>query len=279
MQRFSAQRPTSHDTLRFWTIDNFPRFADGLLRRQLFLKFRFEAPPAPYSLDENRFEGEGSSEVLKRHKSRQTSNLGCPTSNAQFRAPIPMFLPLNVQCSMLDVRRFRADLWFQTCNPWMKSLFRYWLPLLIWLGVIFVASTNVMSAEHTSRFIVPFLLWLKPGMSPQTIWIVLVVVRKFAHVAEYAILALLLWRAFRSGTALRTKMPLLFGTVLVLCAVFATSDEFHQCFVKSRTPSVRDVLLDVAGALLGLSIGASFAHWNPQKSRTTVQSQFVDAKL
>ena len=161
----------------------------------------------------------------------------------------------------------------------MKSFLKYWLPLLIWLGVIFVGSTNVMSTEHTSRFIVPFLLWLKPGMSPQTIWTIIVVMRKCAHLAEYAILALLLWRALRSGTALGAKMPSLFGTVLVVCAVFAASDEFHQCFVKSRTPSVRDVLLDVAGALLGLSISASFAHRHPKMSRSTIQSQFVDAQL
>jgi len=161
----------------------------------------------------------------------------------------------------------------------MKSFVKFWLPLLIWLGVIFAGSTNVMSAEHTSRFIVPFLLWLKPGMSPQAIWILLVVVRKCAHVAEYAILALLLWRAFYSGTAFRAKMPLLFGTVLVLSAVFAASDEFHQRFVKSRTPSVRDVLLDVAGALLGLWISASFAHRNPQKSRTTTRGELVDAQF
>jgi VanZ family protein len=161
----------------------------------------------------------------------------------------------------------------------MKSFVKYWLPLLIWLGVIFAGSTNVMSAEHTSRFIVPFLLWLKPEMSPQTIWTIFVVMRKCAHLAEYAILAILLWRALGSGTALRAKMPLLFGTVLVFCAVFAASDEFHQFFVKSRTPSVRDVLLDVAGALLGLWISASFAHRNPQKSRTTTQGELVDAQL
>jgi VanZ family protein len=161
----------------------------------------------------------------------------------------------------------------------MKSFLKYWLPSLIWLGVIFAGSNNVMSTEHTSRFIVPFLLWLKPGMSPQAIWIFLVLVRKCAHVAEYGILALLLWRALGNGTALRAKMPLLFGTVLVFCAVFAASDEFHQCFVKSRTPSVHDVLLDVAGALLGLWISASFAHRKPQKSRTTTQSELVDAQL
>jgi VanZ family protein len=147
----------------------------------------------------------------------------------------------------------------------MKSFVKYWLPLLIWLSVIFAGSTNFMSAEHTSRFIVPFLLWLKPGMSPQTIWTILLVMRKCAHLAEYAILAILLWRALVGGTALRAKMPLLFGTILIFCAVFAASDEFHQCFVKSRTPSVRDVLLDVAGALLGLWISASFAHRESSK--------------
>ena len=161
----------------------------------------------------------------------------------------------------------------------MKTFLKYWLPLLIWLGVIFVGSTNIMSAEHTSRYIVPFLLWLKPGMSPHAIWIILVVTRKCAHVTEYAVLALLLWRALRNLPALHTKTFIVCGAVLVGCAVFAASDEFHQTFVKSRTPSVRDVLLDVAGALLGVLIGASFARHHPKPFRPTSHSQFVDARL
>ena len=161
----------------------------------------------------------------------------------------------------------------------MKSFLKYWLPLLVWLGVIFLGSTSLMSAEHTSRLIVPILLWLKPGMSPKTIWIILVIMRKCAHVSEYAILALLLWRALRSGPTLRTKLPTLFSAVLLACAVFAASDEFHQSFVKSRTPSVGDVLLDVVGALFGLLICASFARRHPKKARSTIQSQFVDARL
>lgn len=116
-------------------------------------------------------------------------------------------------------------------------------------------------------------------MAPKTIWIILVVMRKCAHVAEYAILALLLWRAVRNGPALHMKMSLLFGAVLLACALFAASDEFHQSFVKSRTPSVRDVLLDVIGAFLGLLIGANFAHRHPKQTRSTSESQFVDARL
>ena len=161
----------------------------------------------------------------------------------------------------------------------MRRFPKYWLLLLIWLGVIFIGSTDLLSAEQTSRFIVPILLWLKPGMAPETTWIILVMMRKCAHVTEYAILALLLGRALRSGTALRVKMSMLFGTVLLGCAVFAASDEFHQSFVKSRTPSVRDVLLDIVGALIGLLIGMSFAHRRPRKVLSTNQRQFVDAPL
>jgi VanZ family protein len=161
----------------------------------------------------------------------------------------------------------------------MKSFLRYWLPLLIWLSVIFVGSTNLMSAEHTSRFVVPFLLWLKPGMSPRTIWVILVVIRKCAHVTEYAVLALLLWRALRSVPVLRTKTLIAFAVVMLGCALFAASDEFHQTFVKSRTPSIRDVLLDVAGAILGLLVGASVARSHSKKSRAITHSQFVDVQL
>jgi VanZ family protein len=173
---------------------------------------------------------------------------------------------------MLDVRRFRADLW-------MKSFLKYWLPLLIWLGVIFVGSTNVMSVPHTSRYIIPVLLWLKPGMTVQTIWVIIVFIRKCMHVIEYAVLALLLWRALRSLPILRPKTVMVFGAVLLGCAMLAASDEFHQMFVKSRTPSVRDVLLDVTGAILGLLIGSSFARRHPKRFQAPTYDQVVDAQL
>jgi len=161
----------------------------------------------------------------------------------------------------------------------MKSLLKYWLPLGIWLALMFVASTNIMSSEHTSRYMVPFLLWLKPGMSPKTIWIIIVVVRKCAHVTEYAIFALLLWRALRTVPLLHAKASISFAAALLGCAAFAASDEFHQTFIKSRTPSVRDVLLDVAGALVGLLIGLSFAQRDRKKSQLITQTRLTDAEL
>jgi VanZ family protein len=172
-------------------------------------------------------------------------------------------------------------IWRVALTPYkrMRQFVKYWLPLLIWLVVIFLGSTSVMSAEHTSRYIVPFLLWLKPGMSPTAIWTILVVVRKCAHVSEYAVLALLLWRALRSVRALQPKTLAVFGAVLGGCTLFAASDEFHQMFVNSRTPSVRDVFLDVAGALVGLLIAVTFARRDKNKFRRTTENRFVDAQL
>src|SRR5438105_15551404 len=158
----------------------------------------------------------------------------------------------------------------------MKSFLKYWLALPIWLSVIFVGSTNLMSAEHTSRFVVPFLLWLRPGMSPHTIWVILVLMRKCAHVTEYAVLALLLWRALRSIPILRAKMLMVFGAVVLGCALFAATDEFHQTFVRSRTPSVRDLLLHIAAAMLGWSLGVVFRRRHSTEFRANARSKLVD---
>src|SRR5215470_10225317 len=95
----------------------------------------------------------------------------------------------------------------------LKRFIRYWAPLLLWLGVIFFGSTDLMSAQHTSRFIVPFLLWLKPDISPETLASIHFILRKCAHVTEYAVLALLLLRAETATTNLKRSIPILYLSV------------------------------------------------------------------
>jgi VanZ family protein len=139
----------------------------------------------------------------------------------------------------------------------MKFL-RYWLPLLVWLGVIFFGSTDLMSAEHTSRFIVPFLRWLKPDISIETLASIHFVIRKCAHLSEYAILALLLLRASIWVINFKCSMPTLYVCVWGTCFLVAITDEFHQTFIVSRGASAEDVLIDSIGAMLGLLVGAVF---------------------
>lgn len=139
----------------------------------------------------------------------------------------------------------------------VKLFLRYWLPLLVWMALIFVGSTDLMSVEHTSRIIVPFLHWLRPTVSPQTVAQVQFLVRKAAHVSEYAVLAALLYRAL-ANTILMGRALLSAAIVLLVCGFYAITDEFHQSFVPSRTASARDVVIDSVGALAGLLIVSKF---------------------
>jgi VanZ family protein len=141
----------------------------------------------------------------------------------------------------------------------VKSFLKYWLPVLLWLGLIFVGSTDLLSAAHTSRFLVPFLRWLDPQISLAALNAVQTAIRKLGHLSEYAILAALFWRALRAGTAWSAKLSILFAIVSIGCAVFAVSDEFHQSFVPSRTASANDVMIDTCGALISLTICIALA--------------------
>ncbi|HEX8281161.1 MAG TPA: VanZ family protein [Chthoniobacterales bacterium] len=136
----------------------------------------------------------------------------------------------------------------------MRTFLKYWLPVIVWIAMISTASTDLMSAQHTSRFIGPFLLWLMPDIAPHQIVAVQFAVRKAAHVTEYAILAALLLRAFAGPRRfLRWKYAM---ATLLIVAGCASLDEYHQSFVASRTGALGDVLIDCSGALLGVAVCA-----------------------
>ena len=79
---------------------------------------------------------------------------------------------------------FRAPLRFSVVA---RLLSRY-LPLVAWLAFISYASSASFSAGNTSRFIGPFVLWLFPNTSQETLLVVHMITRKLAHFVEYAIL-------------------------------------------------------------------------------------------
>jgi VanZ family protein len=140
----------------------------------------------------------------------------------------------------------------------LKSFTKYWLPVLLWAAVIVMASGDSKSVQRSSRIIEPLMRWLFPQASDETIHTVVFIARKWAHLAEYAILALILWRALR-GT--RTLTPDGWSRQLAFLAwagatAFAITDELHQTFVPGRQGSLWDVLIDSLGAVGGL-----FALW------------------
>ena len=89
--------------------------------------------------------------------------------------------------------------------------------------------------------------------------------RKGAHMAEYAVLLLLWWRALsvlqRPRLAPRVATVIMAWTLTVL---YAASDEYHQTFVPGRHGRLMDAAIDAAGAslaVLGLWLGARFQAW------------------
>jgi VanZ family protein len=132
------------------------------------------------------------------------------------------------------------------------------MPAIAWMLLIFAGSSDVLSAEHTSRFLIPFLLWLDPTISYHAIAAIHLALRKMGHLTEYGILAALLWRALR-GSFTAVSRQLLSAITFVIAAAFAASDEFHQSFVPSRTAAVQDVFIDCVGALFAITLCVIFS--------------------
>ncbi|MBA2433814.1 MAG: VanZ family protein [Verrucomicrobiota bacterium] len=133
----------------------------------------------------------------------------------------------------------------------IREITKAWLPVVLWMTIMFVGSTDLMSAEHTSRFLTPFLCWLNPTISPESIAQAHLIVRKAAHVTEYAILAGLLFRALRGpfGGFWPHAAFVFFPALL-----FAATDEWHQSFAQTRTASLGDVCIDGLGAIVGILV-------------------------
>jgi VanZ family protein len=98
-----------------------------------------------------------------------------------------------------------------------------WLPVLAWATVIFAFS----SVPH-----------LGTGLGAWD-----TVLRKGAHVTEYAVLGALLYRA------LAREAPALAGGI-----AYAATDELHQHFVRGRHASPVDVAIDAVGLALGMLV-------------------------
>ena len=106
------------------------------------------------------------------------------------------------------------------------KIFKLWLPVIIWAGLIFCLS-SIPSLKTNLKY--DFIL------------------RKIAHIVEYFIFTFLLYRAFKGS--FNMSIFQLFIYPFTLSFLYAVSDEFHQSFVPGRSASIRDVLIDTIGIL------------------------------
>ena len=120
-----------------------------------------------------------------------------------------------------------------------------WLPALALMIIIFIlSSTPATNIPFFGEF--DFLL------------------KKSGHAIGYAMLGIAYYFALppRLATGYRWALALL------MAILFALSDEFHQSFVEGRTSSLRDVLIDSAGAAVALTFAAIYSSNSRSKSRS-----------
>ena len=134
---------------------------------------------------------------------------------------------------------------------WQRRFARFALPV-IWIAIISALSTHVFSIMQTGPIVMPFLQWLLPSSSSETLNLFHVGIRKGLHLLEFAILALLWYRSLSpKGAGWHASVA---ATTLILAISCASLDEFHQLFVPGRTGSLSDVGLDGLGAALALTV-------------------------
>lgn len=112
--------------------------------------------------------------------------------------------------------------------------FKLWLPVVVWAAIILLASNDSLSSTSTSG-------WFQRTFGFSLGYWPHAVVRKFGHLFEYALLAILAFRASRR-----------LGVAVLVAFFVATLDETKQSLMTvTRTGSPWDVLLDTCGAFLG----------------------------
>ena len=131
--------------------------------------------------------------------------------------------------------------------------FKYWVPVILGMIFIYWMSTEGFASRSTSRFIEPIIRFFVPSISRKEIFVINGVIRKLAHVFEYMMLGILLFRAFRAGSYERRWWRWA-GYSLGVVVLYAMIDEFHQLHVPLRTASIVDVGFDILGGFLGQCI-------------------------
>ena len=122
---------------------------------------------------------------------------------------------------------------------------------LAWAAHIFWMSTESFGPQMSRSLLAQMLALLHVSVSASALETINTILRKLAHVVEYAVFGFLLCRSFGDRDRIRWQRHVA-GWSLVIAAVYSLSDELHQAFVPGRGPSLIDCGIDVTGAAVGM---------------------------
>jgi hypothetical protein len=133
----------------------------------------------------------------------------------------------------------------------LRRFFIYWGPVILWSFAIFIVSNRTV--PKSSEF-----FWQD------------FVVKKLAHIFEYAVLSTLFYRALLNEGLGKKNAGI---WAIILTALYGASDEYHQSFIPGRQSTIRDIVIDSFGAGLAVSLIWTYL------PRTTKRIQYLLEKL
>jgi VanZ family protein len=129
----------------------------------------------------------------------------------------------------------------------MKKFLGLWLPVLLWMGVIF-AGSSIGSFPQVGEDATD------------------AIVHRTAHLMEFAILGWLIQRAVGDGRPLTRGA---FVATLVIVTLYGASDEFHQRFTPGRSSELSAVAFDAVGGVIGAAV---YRGWRQRTGHKAIRS-------
>jgi lipopolysaccharide/colanic/teichoic acid biosynthesis glycosyltransferase/VanZ family protein len=141
-----------------------------------------------------------------------------------------------------------------------------WLPVVAYIGVLFVAANILLTNENTLRIINHLTAWIAPDTDHAFACMVVGKSRDWSHILIYAFFTYLVFRAIRKTCK---KTMLCYVVMAGICALgFGVLDEVAQMLLAGRSASMTDWLIDVMGVAVG--IGFIFAK---SKNNATLETR------
>lgn len=138
-----------------------------------------------------------------------------------------------------------------------------WTILIFWLVLIFCLSSQpVHKSNGLSKKITKVIVKIIEKVNPSidlNMGRTNHYIRKSAHFFSYMILSILLMNIFKIMKVEGVEKIFL---TLLICIIWAITDEIHQLFVPGRGGQLKDVFIDTGGSILGIFINRLFYREN-----------------
>ncbi len=119
------------------------------------------------------------------------------------------------------------------------------LLVFLWMLLIFLMSSfDATDSSNQSNFIVNIISNI---LNIENARLLSLIIRKLAHFTEYLILGFLTINMLNKNDISRKYL-----ISILICIIYATSDEIHQIFVPGRAYQIRDILIDSIGSITGV---------------------------